>query len=162
MTRMRPALQVAELTTLSGWLDYHRATLAWKCERLTSEQLRRRPLASSDLSLLGLIRHMTDVEGVWFRDFAGESPEHGYRTVAHPDAAFTDVEDADIEVAFAGWQAEVTRSRAIVAAAPSPEATSGHDDYSLRWILTFVIQEYARHNGHADLLRQAIDGETGE
>jgi uncharacterized damage-inducible protein DinB len=161
VARKHPPLQAPESVTLIDWLEYHRQTLLWKCQGLSDDELRSAPVLASNLSLIGLIRHMTDVEGVWFRDFVGEVPEHSYRTQDRPDASFEDAHSADISSAFAGWRAECTRSREIVAAAPSLDATSDHDNYSLRWIITFVIQEYARHNGHADLIRQSIDGATG-
>lgn len=160
--RVRPAHQVDERATLEGWLDYHRAVLAWKCEGLTDEQLRRRSVPPSTLSMVGLVRHLAKVEQNWFRDFAAEDYTPLYASETQPGLDFEGVDAADVGTDLANWQAEVARAREIVAAAPSLDATSGNDDFSLRWILSHMIEEYARHNGHADLLRQAIDGTTGE
>ena len=149
---------------LTAWLDYHRTTLAWKCEGLTDEQLRQRTVPPSTLSLLGLVRHMAEVERSWFlRVLNGEDAPPRYYTDANPDGEF-DVQDADVAEAFAGWREDCERARERVAAAPSLDATGERrgELFSLRWILVHMIEEYARHKGHADLLREKIDGSVGD
>lgn len=163
--RTEPDLQAAEREMLTGWLDWHRATLVMKCADLTAEQLRSRAVPPSTMSLLGLVRHLTDMERGWFRQIlAAEDAPDLYRLPDDPDGDFDRVDDADPQEAFRVWEQECETARRIVAAAPSLEVTGTQDDetFSLRWILTHMIAEYSRHLGHADLLRQRIDGATGE
>jgi len=166
--RSRPDLQAGERDMLNGWLEHHRAILLWKCDGLTDDQLRRRSVPPSTMSLLGLLRHMTDVERGWFRAvFLGEDVPDLYETPDDPDGAFNDVDEADVAAAFSAFGAECEASRQVAAAAADLDALSKHrsertgEQYSLRWILTHMIEEYARHNGHADLLRETVDGTTG-
>ncbi len=166
--RGRPGLQAGEREMLTGWLDHHRAVLFWKCEGLTDEQLRQRSVPPSNLSLLGLIRHLADVERGWFRRvLLGEDVPSLYKTADDPDGDFNGIGDADVAEAFRAFDAECGASRMAVAAAPgldtlSKERAQGTgQEFSLRWILTHMIEEYARHNGHADLLRERIDSSTG-
>jgi uncharacterized damage-inducible protein DinB len=156
----------AERPMLEGWLEYHRQTLLFKCAGLTAEQLKRRSVEPSSLSLLGLVRHMAEVERSWFRRrFAGEQVDHLYSRDGHIDGDFNDVDSADAEADFATFHAEVELARAA-AAGHSLDETFTHPaklvDYSLRWVYIHMIEEYARHNGHADLLRERIDGVTGD
>ena len=153
-----------ERATLQGFLDYHRDTLMWKCAGLTHEQLRSRPLPSTNLSLLGLVRHLADVERSWFRRrVAGEDAPPIYYTEQDQDRDIDPPADADPDADFAAWRAEV-------AACDATMRHRGLDDTfaawwgtaSVRWLYGHLIEEYARHNGHADLIRQAIDGATGE
>jgi uncharacterized damage-inducible protein DinB len=163
--RTEPPLEAAEREMLTGWLDYHRATLAWKCDGLTDDQLRKRAIPPSTLSLLGLVRHMADVERGWFlRGLGGEDAPPRYYTEANIDGEFDDVDTADVAEAFAAWRGDYERARGFVATAPSLDVTMQRRDerFSLRWILTHMIEEYARHNGHADLLRERIDGSVGD
>lgn len=166
--RMDPPLRADERTTLTAFLDYQRATLALKCEGLADDQLRDRAVPPSSLSLLGIVRHMVEVERNWFRPVLGGEE---MATVFAPDmdweAAFRDVATANVPEAFEVWQAECEHSRALVTAAADLEAggrrgSRGDASFSLRWVLTHMIEEYARHNGHADLLRERLDGSTGE
>jgi uncharacterized damage-inducible protein DinB len=154
-----------ERAMLDAWLDYHRATLAWKCEGLDDAQLRQRAVPPSSLSLLGLVRHMADVERNWFRRVLGGEDVPGiYWTDDDPDGDFDNVDTADVQEAFATWRAECEHARRAAAAAPSLEATGLRrgEAVSLRWILVHMIEEYARHNGHADFLRERIDGTVGD
>ena len=158
-----------ERESLIAWLDYHRATLLWKCEGLTDDQLKLRSVPPSTLSLLGLLRHMCEVERSWFRiRFAGEDVSHDYYTDARQDDDFDDLDSAPVAEVLARFDDECERARVIVAKAGSLEDTGPGGyirdgrPFSLRWILTHMIEEYARHNGHADLLREAIDGSTGD
>lgn len=164
--RVTPPYEGAdERTSLTRFLDYQRQTLAMKCSGLTAEQLRRRAVAPSALSLLGLVRHMAEVERGWFQLVMNGEDVSGYwGRWAEGEGAEFDVEEADPAQAFEVWNAACERSREIVDAAESLESVGRYRDmrFSLRYVLTHMIEEYARHNGHADLLRERIDGTTGE
>ena len=163
--RIDPPLVAQEREMLDAWLDYHRATLAVKCEGLTDDQLRAQAVPPSSLSLLGLVRHMGEVERSWFRRvLSGEQAPPRYYSDENPDGDFDDVADAGVAEAFGYWRDECAYARERVAAAPSLDVTgTGRqgEGYSLRWIMVHMIEEYARHNGHADLLRERIDGTVG-
>jgi uncharacterized damage-inducible protein DinB len=164
-SRVDPPLAADELTTLAAFLDFNRATLAVKCDGLADDQLRERAVPPSSLSLLGIVRHMADVERNWFRPvLAGEEMRTIYGADMDWEAAFRDVATADVADAFSTWRAECDHSRALVDGAPSVETRGyrGGEWFSLRYVLTHMIEEYARHNGHADLLRERLDGSTGE
>ncbi|MDQ3576544.1 MAG: DinB family protein [Actinomycetota bacterium] len=145
---------------LDGWLEFHRSELLHKCAGLTADQLVRRSVAPSTLSLLGLIRHLTEVERTWFRRrFAGDAVEAIYDS---RDAAFDGAHPAEAARDYAALIEEWERCRTAVSDA-SLDQTYTHPEYgdmSLRWIYVHMIREYAGHCGHADLLRQAIDGRT--
>jgi uncharacterized damage-inducible protein DinB len=164
--RIEAPYEADERTMLVSFLDYHRATLAMKCDGLTHAQLRERSVPPSSLSLLGLVRHMAEVERSWFRRaINGEDVPTIYYSETDPDGDFDNIDDADVDDAFATWRAECERAREIVAAAPSLDVAGfrrSGDRVTLRWVLVHMIEEYARHNGHADLLRERIDGATGE
>ena len=165
-TRTDPPLIEAERPMLEGWLDYHRQTLLFKCAGLTAEQLKQPSAAPSNLTLLGLVRHMTDVERAWFRRRAvGEQIDYLYCADDNLDGDFDDVAGADAEADLAAFEAELDVVRAV-AAGLSLEQTFVHqrlqETMSLRWVYVHMIEEYARHNGHADLLRERIDGVTGD
>jgi uncharacterized damage-inducible protein DinB len=150
---------------LETWLDFHRQTLLRKCSGLTPDQLRQRAVEPSTLSLLGLVRHMSDVERVWFRiRFAGQHIGWLHRTDADPNAAFNYVDDADAEQDYATFLREVDLARAAARNRGLDETfvhpRSGRE-MNLRWVYVHMIEEYARHNGHADLLRERLDGMTG-
>lgn len=164
--RTETPLVADERNMLRAWLDRHRDTLLWKCAGLDAEQLRTRAVEPSTMSLLGLVRHMTEVERGWFRcAAAGQDLAYVYCSEDNPDGDFADVADADPEATFAAYRAEIAQADAAVAALPL-DHTFRHrrraDDYSLRWVYLHMIEEYARHNGHADLLRERIDGFTGD
>jgi uncharacterized damage-inducible protein DinB len=151
---------------LEAWLDFHRRTLLTKCAGLTAEQLKRRAVEPSNLSLLGLVRHMAEVERSWFRRrIGGEDVDFLYCDLeTRPDGDFDDVGDADAETDVATLLREVEAARAVVAGR-SLDETFFHAhrrlDMDVRWVYVHMIEEYARHNGHADLLRERIDGVTG-
>ncbi|MCP2275582.1 DinB family protein [Nocardia amikacinitolerans] len=162
-----PSLLVAdERPLLQSWLDRHRKTLLWKCAGLDADQLRSRPLAPSRLSLLGLVRHLSEVERGWFRVAAAGVPlDYLYCSEDNPDGDFDDIADADPADAFATYHREVRAADAAVADLPLAHtfARPVRDTvFSLRWVYVHMIEEYARHNGHADLLRERIDGRTGD
>jgi hypothetical protein len=166
VSRTDPPPTSDERTSLDAWLDYHRQTLLGKCAGLTGEQLAERAVPPSSLSLLGLVRHMAEVELSWFRHrLEGEDVTPLYYSETNPDGDFDDVDPALAERDFAVFAEQVERARAI-AAARSLDETFFHSHRAtrmdLRWLYTHMIEEYARHNGHADLLRERIDGATGD
>jgi uncharacterized damage-inducible protein DinB len=165
--RADPDRIAEERTALEQWLDYHRTTLLMKCTGLTAEQLKRRAVPPSTLSLLGLVRHLTEVERWWFRMHAGgEQLDFPY----DPDqngADFDDVADADAEANLSAYAEEIEAARRAVAGKALDLVVPSRADHpertrDIRWIYLHMIEEYARHNGHADLLREAIDGATGD
>jgi len=154
-----------ERETLGAVLDWHRDTFALKCAGLPPELLSQRAIPPSTLSLHGLVRHLAGVERWWFRiQFAGEDLPLLHYSDEDPDQDFG-VLDGDVDEAFAVWRAECTHSRRITAEAGSLEEAGIRkrtgEPISLRRILIDMIAEYARHNGHADLLREQLDGATG-
>jgi uncharacterized damage-inducible protein DinB len=165
--RPEPPELAGELATLTGFLEFQRATFEWKCAGLSPEQLARRAVPPSTMSLLGLVRHLTDVERQWFRRVVGGAAVAPlYWSDGPGDPDFDDLDPAAAPDAWAAWRAEVDHARALVAGAPSLDAPAGpfrgHGPWSLRWVLVHMVEEYARHNGHADLLRERIDGAVGE
>ncbi|MEU8505267.1 DinB family protein [Streptomyces brevispora] len=164
--RPMPPLNADERTTLQSWLDFYRATVAVKCDGLADEQVRRASVPPSSLTLLGLVQHLAEVERNWFRRvLAAEDapPVHG--APAGPggqDGGFEISADASFAQALATWQGEITVSRANCAVRTLEDtAPFMGGEVSLRWIYAHMIGEYARHSGHADLLRERIDGSTG-
>ena len=166
--RRDPDLASNERESLEQWLDYERATLLTKCAGLTAEQLKTRAVPPSALSLLGLVRHMVEVERWWFRMHAGgQTPGFEYCADANDSSDFDDVADADAAADLQTFHAEVRAARAAVAGKPLDDvfASLGHHPErtrNLRWVFVHMIEEYARHNGHADLIRECLDGVTGE
>jgi len=158
-----------ERVAMETLLDHHRATLLWKCGGLTGEQLAARTVPTSSMSLLGLVRHLSDVERSWFRRrIAGEAIEPLYWSDASPDGDFDDLDPAGAEADFAIYAAEVEVARTVLATCDYDDTfVARHGDgteetIDIRTLVLHMIEEYARHNGHADLLREAIDGATGE
>jgi uncharacterized damage-inducible protein DinB len=153
-----------ERTTLLSFLEWQRATLARKCEGLEADALRQRAAEPSTLSLLGLVRHLADVERDWFqRTLALRDVPDRYSSDADPDGDFNGASDGDPDEAFAAWREECEEARGIVAGRSLDDTGRQRSGapVSLRWILVHMIEEYSRHNGHADLLRERIDGATG-
>ncbi|HEY1175146.1 MAG TPA: DinB family protein [Phytomonospora sp.] len=166
-SRFSSPANASERTMLVDMLDAQRRTFELKCAGLTPEQLATRAVPPSTLSLLGLIRHLSDVERRWFRvDMAGEAAPPVYSSPEDPDGDFDGaVGDAGaVAEAWASWRAEVDFAEAFTEAAPSLDV-EGEDGWrgtlSLRWVLAHMVEEYARHNGHADLLRERVDGVIG-
>ncbi|MFF9426383.1 DinB family protein [Streptomyces sp. NPDC014746] len=155
-----------ERPLLAGFLADQRATLELKCAGL-EEELALRSAEPSTLSLLGLVRHLADVERHWFREvLAGEDVRPLFSSSDSPDGDFEDATAGPraVEEAWEAWRAAVAHSDRFTAEAPDLDVT-GEDEWrgrvSLRWVLVHMIEEYARHNGHADLLRERIDGTRG-
>ena len=171
--RPEPAVAGDETATLLGFLDFQRATLDWKCTGVDEAGLRA-TVGVSSITLGGLLKHLAYVESDWFsRWLHGRDRQPPWDTVdwaAEPDWEWHSAADDSPEQLLGLWRDAVTSSRALVAEAlthgdlgqlaqrPWPDGRAP----SLRWILTHMIEEYARHNGHADLLREAVDGSTGE
>jgi uncharacterized damage-inducible protein DinB len=164
VTRIDEPFVADERTMLEGFLDWQRSTLLFKCAGLTGTQLAAQPCPPSNLSLLGLVRHVTDVERTWFRRrFAGEAAESRYWREERPDAAFDEADPLHAEEDLARLTAEWELARRAVADM-SLDAIFVSDrwgEMSLRWAYCHMIEEYARHNGHADMIRQLIDGQVG-
>jgi uncharacterized damage-inducible protein DinB len=160
-----------ERATLASYLRDQRLTLELKCTGLDAEAMARRSVAPSNLSLLGLVRHLADAERIWFRNvMAGQDVSRLYPRDAELNAFDGAVgTPAAVEQAWANWRAEVAFAEQFVAEAPDLGVTGnwdrGSDDrgtLELRSVLVHMIEEYARHNGHADFLRERIDGRVGQ
>jgi uncharacterized damage-inducible protein DinB len=164
VTRVSGSLAAPEAELLRGLLDWHRSTLLVKCAGLSGEQLAQAPIAESNLSLLGLVRHLATVERTWFRRrFRGEQIDVLYSTPERKDADFEDLAAAEAEADYARLLAEQELARQAVAGVPLGVTfvDQDGDEISLRFVFNHMIGEYARHNGHADLVRQCVDGVTG-
>jgi len=165
ISRIDPPQLADERTTVDSWLDYHRATLLMKCAGLTGEQLARRATPPSSMSLLGLLRHLSDVERSWFLlRLHGQPWQPQHWTDEHPDGDFDLVDPAGAEADHHDYLAALADVRPVAARYELADTFEHprHGTMSVRWLYLHLIEEYARHNGHADLLREAIDGATGE
>ncbi|HEX6197220.1 MAG TPA: DinB family protein [Jiangellaceae bacterium] len=168
--RTEPPQHGDERETLLGFLRWQRETLELKCADLDAEQLARRAVEPSTMSLLGLVRHMADVERGWFRRFmAGQDAPPIFYSREDPDGDFDDAvaDPTVVEEAWRAWHEEVAFADKYVAESPDlgvigKRAKADRGELSLRWVLTHMIEEYARHLGHADLLRERIDGRLGQ
>lgn len=153
-----------ERSILLGWLAFHRDALAAKCAGLTEEQLATRSAEPSKLSLLGIVRHMAEMErayGVWP---LGPKTELEWVWGSYENDAEHDI-DCDpsmVEESMRVWREEIRKTDDALAAHPTMDKLGAGNGYSVRWNLAKLIGEYARHNGHADILRERIDGQTGE
>ncbi len=161
--RHEPVFILGEREMLEGWLEFHRITLLIKCEGLDDRSRKARPVSTSNLSLHGLVRHMAEVERNWFRRVLLEDQAAPiWFDPAVEDSELVPLDDADWETDLGLWRAECDASRA--AAGPrqlDDTGTRRGKPCSLRWIYVHMIEEYARHNGHADLIREMIDGRVG-
>jgi uncharacterized damage-inducible protein DinB len=158
-----PRRNEPEREMLRDWLDWHRATLLRKCAGLDAAQLATRAVPPSGLSLLGLVRHLSDAERGWVRQtYRGEQvPDLYYRPEA-PDADFAEASPAGAEEDFDRYLAECRAVDAALEGAGLEETFTFRDQtISVRWMWQHLVEEYARHNGHADLIREAIDGSAG-
>ena len=165
VARIQPSNVAGERAMLQGWLDFHRQTLRGKCAGLTADQLRLAAVEPSGLTLLGLVRHLSTVERFWFREMvAGQRLPEIYVTDADPDADFNDLDTADAAADLRIFVDECAAADAAVAELGLDHLFRSRrgNELSLRWVYLHMIEEYARHNGHADLLRERIDGATGD
>ncbi|MBI2708479.1 MAG: DinB family protein [Actinobacteria bacterium] len=161
-----------ERAMLESWLEFHRQILVRKCGGLTPEQLTDAACPPSPLTLLGLLRHMTDVEQGWFERGIGRMGKEPPFPDVVPHYWSDDDPDGDLRIPdppdpagdLARYEAQLERSRAALAAVATLDltVTDGDRTISARWVLVHMVEEYARHNGHADLLRERIDGQTGD
>ena len=167
-TRPDPPLVAGEREALDAWLDFHRDTLLGKCAGLTAGQLKQRAVEPSGLSLLGLVRHMTDMERWWFRIHAtNQDMPSRYWSQDNLYGDFNDLDAADAAADLAAYRDEIDQARAAVRGKDLDEVVPSHGHHpergrDIRWIYVHMIEEYARHNGHADLIRERIDGVTGD
>lgn len=155
-----------EREMLEAWLEFHRATLLLKAEGVDDEARRARPVASSLLSLHGLVRHMAEVERSWFTRVlqrAPDTPYIWYEPDVHDRDEMFPLNEAVWEDDLRAWLAECDASRNAAAARGLTDTgiTRSGASCSLRWIYAHMVEEYARHNGHADLIRELVDGSTG-
>lgn len=160
--RAEPGRVGDERGMLEAWLDYYRASLLHKCSGLTAEQLVAASCEPSPLSLAGLVRHMTEMERAYAHRLADRTTPLLYCTDDDPDG---DIESVTAEQAMADIQTlldHAARSRDIMAGHQLDDTFGSTWSYSLRWVYHYLIKEYARHLGHADLLRERVDGVTGE
>jgi uncharacterized damage-inducible protein DinB len=163
--RTEPEYILGERDMLEGWLEFHRMTLVLKCEGLDAGQLKARPVPTSMLSLHGLVRHMADVERNWFTRVlmrAPDTPPLFFDMAVDDDRELFPLDDADWEADLTAWNAECDSSRRNAAGFDLDHTGARRGkDVSLRWIYNHMIEEYARHNGHADLIRELVDGAVG-
>ncbi|MDX8051569.1 DinB family protein [Lentzea sp. BCCO 10_0798] len=163
--RPSPPMRAGERETLRAFLDFHRATLAMKCDGLSDDDLRRRSMPPSTLTLLGLVRHMAEVERTWFRKVINGEDVPLVWSEANDYQVAYDASNSTRSEAFEAWQAEVEHARRIEREAESLDVTGYQprwgEHVSLRLVMNHLCHEYARHNGHADFLREGIDGVTG-
>ena len=153
-----------EREMLEAWLEFHRTTLLLKCEGLDDAGRKSRPVQSSKLSLHGLVRHMAEVERNWFRRVLLSDPEAPsiWYDPAVEDSELVPLDDADWDADLAAWLAECDASRKVAGPHALDDTGLRHGKpCSLRWIFVHMIEEYARHNGHADLIRELVDGSVG-
>lgn len=162
--RRRPVYLTDERALLEAWLEFHRATLLVKCDGLTADQLRERPLDTSPMSLHGLLRHLTETERNWFSRILPDCPEIPpiWSTAESERVSMVVPPGAVWDEDLATWRDECETSRAVAASFSLDHAGKWREkDVTLRSIYHHMIQEYARHNGHADLFREMIDGVVG-
>jgi uncharacterized damage-inducible protein DinB len=162
--RHEPPFVLDERPMLEAWLDFHRITLLIKCEGLEDPARKSRPVASSNLSLHGLVRHMAEVERNWFRRVLLRQPDTPpiWYDPDVVDSELVPLDDADWESDLSAWQSECDASRRTAAAYQLDDTGLRRGEpCSLRWIYVHMVEEYARHNGHADLIRELIDGKVG-
>jgi uncharacterized damage-inducible protein DinB len=165
--RTEPPYILGERGLLEAWLEFHRTTLQLKCEGLDDAGRKSRPVPTSKLSLHGLVRHMAEVERGWFQQTLLRQPDLPYiwfDATVDEDSEMVPLDDADWEADLATWQRECEASRRAAAAHELDDTglrRGRGQPVSLRWIYVHMIEEYARHNGHADLIRELVDGEVG-
>ncbi len=163
--RTAPPAKGSERELLEAFLDYHRQTLEWKCSGLTPDQLKTAAVPPSPMTLLGLLRHLAGAERYWFDTvLLGGSGSAVY----DGEDPWDDLNKHDADEVLRRWKQTCATSRRNASSAPTLDQPAARprpwdrETVTLRWIMIHLIEEYARHNGHADVLRERIDGETGE
>ena len=164
--RPKPLLSGGERDQLVSWLAFYRATLLKKCSGLAFEDLCRRPVATSSMSLLGMVRHMTFVEQIWFdARFAGNDVTEYYKQPDNREAEWTELASATLDQVVADFEHACETSDELARGhnldEPVRQPGANREPVDLRWIYIHMIEEYARHCGHADIIRELIDGTTG-
>jgi uncharacterized damage-inducible protein DinB len=162
--RTEPPYVLPEREMLEEWLEFHRTTLLLKCEGVDEAGRKARPVPTSKLSLHGLVRHTAEVERNWFRRALLKEPDAPpiWFDPAVEDSDLVPLDDADWDADLAAWQAECDASRAAAAQHDLDDTGLRRGEpVTLRWIYVHMIEEYARHNGHADLIRELVDGHVG-
>jgi uncharacterized damage-inducible protein DinB len=167
VVRTEPGLVLGEREALEARLDFQRQTLLCKCAGLTAGQLKERAVPPSRVCLLGLVRHMTEVERWWFRMHAANTDMPFPYDPDQTGQDFEALDDADAAANIEAFRREIEHARAAVAGKQLDDVVPSHGHHperirDIRWIYLHMIEEYARHNGHADLIRERIDGVTGE
>jgi len=163
--RLEVPPQGGERELLEAFLDFHRDTLEWKCSGLTQARLKEATSPPSPLTLLGLLRHLAEAEHYWFDTVLVGSAQPAIYGGENP---WYELDKYSVDDVVGRWKQTCASSRRNVATVPSCDHPATHarfwdgETVNLRWILIHMIEEYVRHNGHADLLRERIDGETGE
>jgi len=163
--RTMPVIAAGERESLEAWLEFYRQTLPWKVGGLSAKQLCRAAIPPSALTIVGIVRHLTDVERFWFSNVAAGTGEKALYREADRSADFNGYSEEAALADVAAYSAELERVRAHAASvadlsAPLPGPWRGRE-MNLRWVYTHMIEEYARHLGHVDLLRECLDGSTG-
>jgi hypothetical protein len=152
-----------EIGLLRGWLAFHRDALAAKCDGLTDAQLVEQPAAPSSLSLLGLVRHLSEMERHYLgNSISGDVLPLYYCTDEDEEADIENLDPSMVAASISAWRAEMQRSDHILDRHPSFDDRTASGKRAIRWCVVKVLQEYARHNGHADIVRERIDGQRGE
>jgi uncharacterized damage-inducible protein DinB len=163
--RQEPPFILNERQMLEAWLEFHRTTLLLKCEGLDEAGLKRRPVPTSKLSLHGLVRHMAEVERSWFHRVLLRRPDAPFiwfDPAVDEDSDLVPLDHADWPADLALWMAECEASRSAAGSFTLDDTgVRRGEPCSLRWIYVHMIEEYARHNGHADLIRELVDGSVG-
>ena len=161
--RVEPDTLADERTMLEGWLDFHREILFWKCDDLTDEQLKTASVEPSELTLIGLVRHMAEVERGWFAPLVGTDTDLALLHRGRPRRRLRQRRRLRRRRRLHDAAAEIDLYNAEAQRFSLDDRRSGREqEINLRWIYTHMIEEYARHNGHADLLRERLDGVTGD
>ncbi|MFI5612902.1 DinB family protein [Amycolatopsis sp. NPDC051903] len=163
--RPDPPMDADERTQLTGFLDFLRASVVWKCSGLTDEQARRTHVPSELTTIAGLLSHLTLVEAYWFRVVLDGQPDEWDEALElDRDAEFRVALETPIERLIAAYEAETARCREVVAAREFTDTVlfKGEQPLTVRWVVTHMVEETARHLGHLDLLRELTDGLTGE
>ena len=163
MERTPEPESVPERELLLGWLSFHRNALAAKCEGMSDKQLIEQSAPPSTLSLLGLVRHLTEMERHYIgHALSGDGRGFDYCTGDDEEADIENLDVSMVAVSQRNWQDQMRESDALIARYDDLGADGATGWFSVRWSLLKVIQEYARHNGHADIVRERIDGLRGE